>query len=133
MFVRGVVLVLVIAAATASEVLVGAHYFGGWYSCNGSSPNKCFSHWKGFTPTGIAVPDWRPSFPGRIPLLGNSTTAEATIVAEVQAADRYGLDYFDVLWYDGGASSSTGMTGAFVRPPPIHAANMMPDRSRYSV
>ena len=53
--------------------------------------------------------DWRPAYPGRIPLLGNSSTDEATIVNEIQAADRYGLDYFDVLWYDGGASARTGL------------------------
>lgn len=41
--------------------IVGAHYFSGWYSCDGLSP--CFSHWAGYTPTGTKVDDWRPSYP----------------------------------------------------------------------
>ena len=109
---RAILGVLLIARAAAStpDVLVGAHYFGGWYSCDGATPGTpCDSHWKGYSPKGTPMADWRPAYPGRIPLLGNSSTDEATIVNEIQAADRYGLDYFDVLWYDGGASARTGL------------------------
>lgn len=36
--------------------------------------------------------------PFRRPLLGNYTTDRGTIAAEIAAAERGGLDFFDVLW-----------------------------------
>ena len=104
------VLALLNAAVTAAAVdcnnaptLVGAHYFGGWYECGDLPRARCFPHWAGFTAGAGAAPtnDWRPSFPGRVPLLGNSSLDEATIAAEVAAADQHGLDFFDVLFVVG--------------------------------
>lgn len=40
-------------------------------------------------------------------MLGNSTILEETIVQEVHAADTV-LDYFDVLWYNGGVGPKQG-------------------------
>ena len=46
--------------------------------------------------------DWFDDYPGRIPLLGNVTTDESTVAREVAVADT-ALDFFDILYYDGGA------------------------------
>jgi hypothetical protein len=88
-----------------TRLLVGAHYFGGWYDCTGTT--KCFSHWKGYSPNGTATPDWRLYYPERIPLLGNSSVDEASVAREVHSADK-ALDYFDVLYYDGGVGPEDG-------------------------
>eukprot|EP00039_Didymoeca_costata_P023430 m.7068 g.7068 ORF g.7068 m.7068 type:complete len:505 (-) comp3643_c0_seq1:164-1678(-) len=85
--------------------LIGAHYFGGWYTCQGAT--NCDSHFKGYTPLGVAVDDWRPYYPNRIPLLGNLSVSEDTIVNEIKTADK-ALDFFDVLYYDGGSGPSNG-------------------------
>ena len=108
-----------VAESTGSATLVGAHYFGGWYECGDLPRERCFSHWSGFTAGAGAAPtdDWRPSFPGRVPLLGNSSLDEATVAAEVAAADQHGLDYFDVLLYDGGATGAD--IGACTNPDPL--------------
>eukprot|EP00750_Incisomonas_marina_P003551 INCI1321.1.p1 GENE.INCI1321.1~~INCI1321.1.p1 ORF type:complete len:500 (+),score=47.09 INCI1321.1:73-1500(+) len=93
-------------AGTDDEMLVGAHYFAGWSrNCvfpNGSAIPSCYSHFHGFTPTGQAVDDFFPAYPSRIPLLGNLTTDVETVAREIKVADSV-LDFFDVLYYDGGA------------------------------
>ena len=69
-------------------------------------------HFHGFTPTGAPTDDWFPFYDlagtpgGRTPLLGNISVGlvdESTVAAEIRAADTGGLDFFDVLFYDGGA------------------------------
>lgn len=79
-----------------TPVLVGAWYFSGWFTC--STPN-CYSHFQGYSPTGASVENFFPYYAERVPLLGNDTTLESTIVAEVHAADA-ALDFFHVLFYD---------------------------------
>ena len=87
----------------ATRVLAGAHYFGGWSDdCPAGSKPGCYSHFHGFTPTGQPTANWFPSYPERTPLLGMYTTDEATVAREVAAADK-ALDFFDILYYDGGA------------------------------
>ena len=54
------------------------------------------SHFHGFTPEGVAISDWFPDYPGRVPLLGYLTTDVATVGREIAAADTV-LDYFDIL------------------------------------
>lgn len=89
----------------SEAVLVGAHYFGGWYDCPAGTSASCQSHWAGFDTRGNPVADWRPIYPRRIPLLSNySTLTEETVGAEIKAADG-GLDFLDVLWYDRGAAA----------------------------
>lgn len=56
--------------AQAPAPLIGAHYFGGWYNCSGSTPSQCYSHFKGYTPTGTPVENFFPSYASRTPLLG---------------------------------------------------------------
>lgn len=73
-------------APTVLPLLVGIHYFGGWW--HGSN-----SHWERPTP-------WLPSYPSRTPLLGMYTTDQATVDAEIAAAEAHGVSYFDVLYYD---------------------------------
>ena len=86
-------------------VIIGAHYFSGWaHVCVNSTQPGCFSHFHGFTPRGERTDDWFPDYPERIPLLGNLTTNEDTIAREVAAADGHGLDFFDMLYYDGGSN-----------------------------
>ena len=93
-------------AGDARDVLVGAHYFAGWSrSCvfaNGSSIPGCYSHFHGYTPLGAPVLNFFDSYPSRVPLLGNLTTDVDTVTREVHAADAAGLDFFDILYYDGG-------------------------------
>jgi hypothetical protein len=91
------------AAASASPILAGAHYFAGWSrDCPAGSKPGCYSHFHGYTPTGQATSDWFPYYPERTPLLGMYTTNEATVAREVAAADK-ALDFFDILYYDGGS------------------------------
>ena len=54
-----------------------------------------------FYSTGHRVQDWFGDYPDRIPLLGNLTTDERTVAREVAVADT-ALDFFDILYYDGG-------------------------------
>ena len=61
---------LAAAEAQAPIPLIGAHYFAGWYNCSGYSQSECYSHFKGFTPTGTPVDNFFPAYPSRTPLLG---------------------------------------------------------------
>jgi len=83
-------------------LLIGAHYFSGWYNCSGLTPG-CFSHFSGYTPRGEPIDNLFVSYPERVPLLGTFSTSLSTIVAEVHAADS-SLDFFQVLFYDGEVS-----------------------------
>ncbi|MCL2816089.1 MAG: hypothetical protein FWD23_15965, partial [Oscillospiraceae bacterium] len=42
--------------------------------------------------------DWRGSYPGRVPLLGEYID-QATMDKEIAAASGYGVDFFQMLWY----------------------------------
>ena len=84
------------------SLIIGAHYFGGWYNCSGLSPG-CFSHFSGYTPRGEPLDNFFLSYPERVPLLGLFSTSLSTIIAEVHAADS-ALDFFQVLFYDGEVS-----------------------------
>lgn len=66
---------------------VGINYFSGWWR---KAPNK-------YTPRGS---DWRtmPEFSGRCALLGMYNDA-LTVDAEIIAASKYGVDFFQFLWY----------------------------------
>ena len=76
--------------------------FPGWSDdCPAGSKPSCYSHFHGFTPTGQPTENWFPAYPERTPLLGLYTTDEATVAREVAAADT-ALDFFDMLYYDGG-------------------------------
>ncbi len=77
------------------EYLVGINYFNGWWR---NEPNKWNPHGK----------DWRMEYPERIPLLGMYND-QATMDAEIQAAQEYGVDFFQILWYppDQSAEQST--------------------------
>ena len=89
----------------AADILVGAHYFSGWFNCTVAG---CYSHFQGFTPLGARVEDFFPYYPTRVPLLGLHTDVEATVVAEVHAADAAGLDFFQVLFYDPNGERNCG-------------------------
>ncbi len=95
----------------SNDILVGAHYFSGWSrNCNTTSPPPhCYSHFQGFTPTGERTNDWFPAYPERTPLLGMLTTDETTVAREVHEADK-ALDFFDMLYYDGGYKCGTNPT-----------------------
>jgi hypothetical protein len=54
------------------------------------------------TATGTRVGDWFPCYPSRLPRLGNLSTDESTVAREVAVADR-ALDFWDVIYYDGGS------------------------------
>ena len=69
-----------------TEPLVGVEYFGGWWE---PTPNK----WN-YSADG----DWRPKYPGRVPLLGAYNTQE-TMDKEIVAAAENGVDFFLILWY----------------------------------
>jgi hypothetical protein len=93
----------------ATRVLAGSHYFAGWYNpCSSNKPADaaaaagCYSHFHGYTPSGQPTTNWFPYYPERTPLLGMYTVDEATVAREVNTADR-ALDFFDILYYDGGA------------------------------
>ena len=68
-----------------SDCLVGVYYFAGWWR---EQPNK----WT------IGGKDWRPDYPGRVPLLGEYNDQE-TMDGEIAAAAKYGVDFFQILWY----------------------------------
>ena len=84
---------------------MGAWYFSGWFN---ATPGR-YSHFSGFTPLGAAVADFFPYYPSRTPLLGMYTDAEATVAAEVRAADAAGLDFFHVLYYDDDGERDCGL------------------------
>ncbi|HEY3282829.1 MAG TPA: hypothetical protein VGN26_11190 [Armatimonadota bacterium] len=73
------------APALHKDILVGIHYFSGWWP---EQPNK----WT------LNGQDWRLEYPGRVPLLG-AFNGQATMDREIEAASRYGVDYFQILWY----------------------------------
>ena len=90
-------------AVARPAVMAGAHYFAGWSdNCPAGSKPGCYSHFHGFTPIGNPTSNWFPDYPERTPLLGMYTTDEATVAREVAAADK-ALDFFDILYYDGGS------------------------------
>ena len=68
------------AVSSPPAILIGAHYFAGWYLCAGKA--NCTGHISGYTPTGTPTANWFDFYPSRIPLLGNLTTDEATVAAE---------------------------------------------------
>ncbi len=70
----------------ADEFLVGAVYFSGWWR---ELPNKYH----------VAGRDWRPEYPQRRPLLGEFND-QATMDREIAAAADFGIDFFQILWYD---------------------------------
>lgn len=69
------------------DVLVGVNYFAGWWE---PLPNKWHDPVDGT--------DWRPKYPGRVPLLGEFNT-QATMDKEIEAAADHGVDFFSILWY----------------------------------
>lgn len=75
------------------EILVGVNYFAGWWK---PLPNK----WLG--PDGK---DWRETFPGRVPLLGQYNE-QTTMDREIIAASEHGVDFFLMLWYFNGIDNS---------------------------
>jgi len=72
------------------KTLVVVNYFAGWWK---QLPNKW--HGRGWNAN---EPDWRPKFPGRVPLLGQYNT-QGTMDREILAAAKYGVDAFAILWY----------------------------------
>ena len=72
------------------DTLVVVNYFAGWWK---QLPNK----WQG-AGWNAKEPNWRPKFPGRVPLLGQYNT-QATMDREIVAAAKYGVDAFAILWY----------------------------------
>ena len=100
------------AAPPPPPILAGAHYFGGWFHCQPGE--HCLTdHFHGFQPTGEPTDNWLPYYPSRTPLLGNLTVGlitEAAVAAEVKAADAV-LDFFDVLYYGGGADCGIPVGG----------------------
>ena len=90
-------------------VLIGAHYFGGWFlpPAPQHPAGRLLLPLNGFSPTGKPASNFFPFFPDRTPLLGNLSSIESTITAEVAAADT-ALDYFDVLFYDAGWDCGVG-------------------------
>ncbi len=73
------------------SVLVGVHFFAGWWE---PLPNKWI----------VAGSDWRENYPSRVPLLGQYNTQE-TMDKEIQAAAAHGVDFFQILWYYNDADS----------------------------
>ena len=72
----------------STDILVGIEYFSGFWI---EAPN---SQWR----DPVDKHDWRPNYPGRVPLLGETVT-QAVVDAEIAAATAYGVDYFAMLWY----------------------------------
>jgi hypothetical protein len=77
------------SALADDSIIVGVNYFAGWWK---PLPNK----WIG--PDGQ---DWRPKYPGRLPLLGEYNEQE-TMDKEIAVASQYGVDFFLILWYFNG-------------------------------
>ena len=71
---------------------MGVHYFPGW----GRGPTD---YWQYGT---------MPAHPERLPLLGNFTSDQRTVDKEIAAASKYGVSFFDLLYYDRPRSSSSG-------------------------
>jgi hypothetical protein len=68
-----------------SRCLVGVHYFAGWWK---PLPNKYIHRGT----------DWRQDYPGRVPLLGLYND-QPTMDKEIVTAARFGVDFFQILWY----------------------------------
>ena len=83
------------ASAAPRDYLVGVYYFAGWWQ---QGPNKWIT----------AGRDWRPDFPGRIPVLGEYNDQE-TMDREIAAAARHGVDFFQILWYPNGGQLNEGV------------------------
>ena len=83
-------LLLATAAASATSPLVGVNYFAGWWRGAG---DKWYEPWNAST-------DWRPLFPGRVPLGGMYTTDQSTMDNDIVVASSHGVDFFQILWYD---------------------------------
>lgn len=77
-------------SADRETTLVGVNYFAGWWK---ELPNKW--HGQGWN---AKEPDWRPSNPSRVPLLGAYNT-QATMDQEILAAAAHGVDFFMILYY----------------------------------
>ena len=76
-----------------SDILTGVNYFAGWWE---PLPNKWHRHES--SAKADHGSDWRPDFPERVPLLGEFNCQE-TMDRELEAAGKYGVDFFPVLWY----------------------------------
>ena len=74
------------------EPLVGVHYFPGWG--RGST-----DYWNYGT---------MPLHPERLPLLGNYTSDQRTVDAEIAAASEHGVGFFDLLYYDRQRATASG-------------------------
>ena len=83
------------AGASHGDYLVGLYYFAGWWQ---TSPNK----WE------TGGHDWRPDYPGRIPLLGEYND-QATMDREILAAAAHHVDFFQILWYPNGGPLNAGL------------------------
>lgn len=78
------------SAAAEKDILVGVNYFAGWWR---ELPNKWHGQgWK------MGQPDWRPTYPERVPTLGEYNE-QATMDREIIAASSHGVDFFAILWY----------------------------------
>lgn len=74
-----------------AEPLVGVHYFPGW-------GRGRTDYWNYGT---------MPLHPERLPLLGNFTSDQSTVDAEITAASEHGVGFFDFLYYDWPRASSS--------------------------
>ena len=83
------------AMASHGDYLVGVYYFAGWWQ---KPPNK-------WTTDGH---DWRPDYPGRIPVLGQYND-QWTMDQEIIAASSHGVDFFQILWYPNGGPLNEGV------------------------
>jgi hypothetical protein len=81
------------SARANDSIIVGVNYFAGWWK---PLPNK----WV------VGGEDWRPKYPGRLPLLGEYNEQE-TMDREIAAAAEYGVDFFLILWYFNGIDNAS--------------------------
>ncbi len=70
---------------TQREYLVGIYYFAGWWP---EQPNKYHTNGR----------NWTQDYPGRVPSLGLYVDQQ-TMDKEIAAAAKYGVDFFQILWY----------------------------------
>lgn len=73
------------APEAGGKCLVGVYYFAGWWR---DTPNKYQ----------VGGDDWRHRFPERRALLGEFNE-QATMDREIAVAARFGVDFFQILWY----------------------------------
>lgn len=81
--------------ASSADYLVGVYYFAGWWP-------KSTNNWT------TAGHDWRPDYPGRIPILGQFND-QATMDREILVAASHGVDFFQILWYPNGGALNEGV------------------------